>query len=380
MARRRSRLAATFLGAFLFVVGASLATSLTALAQEAVETTDTGVSTTTDAVDTTQPTATEPAPAPAPEPTPTEPVQPSPAPEPGQDEPVPPDDSASPTGPPTSSWTPAAPHFVEGVPAPTGHHGPSHGPTYGASPEIESPWAYATIWLHRVLPDPTPPAERLSPAFADRLRAVSARDGVRWSLVLAVLRSNGHEGHVPAGRATLVHLAHRLARHDENVTIAVRALERYNRAVGLRALVVGLEAAKPALERRVLADRRIDLYSAARADLSSGRIDVRVVVLIRYLVVSFGQVTVSSLRTGHRFYARPGVVSAHVYGLAVDVAAVGGSPISGHQGPGSITERAVEAILLLPAELQPQQVISLLGLGGPSFALGDHYDHIHVGF
>jgi hypothetical protein len=145
-------------------------------------------------------------------------------------------------------------------------------------------------------------------------------------------------------------------------------------------LVVGLEAAKPALERRVLADRRIDLYSAGRTDLSAGRIDVRVVVLIRYLAVSFGQVTVSSLRTGHRFYARPGVVSAHVYGLAVDVSAVGGSPISGHQEPGSITERAVKAILLLPAELQPQQVISLLALGGPSFALGDHYDHIHVGF
>jgi hypothetical protein len=25
-------------------------------------------------------------------------------------------------------------------------------------------------------------------------------------------------------------------------------------------------------------------------------------------------------------------------------------------------------------------VISLLGLGGPSFPLGDHGDHIHVGF
>jgi hypothetical protein len=25
-------------------------------------------------------------------------------------------------------------------------------------------------------------------------------------------------------------------------------------------------------------------------------------------------------------------------------------------------------------------VISLLGLGGPSFPLADHYDHIHVGF
>jgi len=40
----------------------------------------------------------------------------------------------------------------------------------------------------------------------------------------------------------------------------------------------------------------------------------------------------------------------------------------------------VRSILLLPVELQPRQVISLIGMGGPSFPLADHYDHIHVGF
>jgi hypothetical protein len=30
--------------------------------------------------------------------------------------------------------------------------------------------------------------------------------------------------------------------------------------------------------------------------------------------------------------------------------------------------------------LQPKQVISLLGLGGASFPLANHYDHIHVGY
>jgi hypothetical protein len=30
--------------------------------------------------------------------------------------------------------------------------------------------------------------------------------------------------------------------------------------------------------------------------------------------------------------------------------------------------------------MRPQQVISLLGLGGSSFALADHHNHIHVGF
>ncbi len=64
----------------------------------------------------------------------------------------------------------------------------------------------------------------------------------------------------------------------------------------------------------------------------------------------------------------------------MDISALGGVSIYGNQQPGGLTEKAVRNILLLPAELRPKQVISLLGLGGPSFALADHYDHIHVGY
>jgi hypothetical protein len=35
---------------------------------------------------------------------------------------------------------------------------------------------------------------------------------------------------------------------------------------------------------------------------------------------------------------------------------------------------------MLPVEVQPRQVISLLGMGGPSFPLSDHANHIHVGY
>ena len=45
-----------------------------------------------------------------------------------------------------------------------------------------------------------------------------------------------------------------------------------------------------------------------------------------------------------------------------------------------MTEKAVRNILLLPAEMQARQVISLIGMGGPSFPLSNHDDHIHVGF
>jgi hypothetical protein len=69
-----------------------------------------------------------------------------------------------------------------------------------------------------------------------------------------------------------------------------------------------------------------------------------------------------------------------MYGLAVDIAALGNTTIAGNQQPGSVTEDAVRNVLLRPSELRPRQVISLLGLGGPSFPLANHYDHIHVGY
>jgi hypothetical protein len=74
------------------------------------------------------------------------------------------------------------------------------------------------------------------------------------------------------------------------------------------------------------------------------------------------------------------VVSAHVAGHALDVSALGGTPIQGHQEPGGITERAVRDLLLVPSEVMPRQIISLLGMGGASFPLADHYNHIHIGF
>jgi hypothetical protein len=380
MKGKRSRLAAIFLTVTLFIIGASLATAFSALAEDGnVGATGTDLTTSTEIVQGTVTTADPPA-----EATTTEEAPPASTADPASDSFPPPGLPAAP--PPAEDPPPAlldapAPPWPPAPPAGTAHSAPFATPPPAPSPEIESQWAYATIWLHRSLPDPTPPAQRLSPAFARRLRAASARAGVRWSLVLAVLRARGHEGRVPAGRGALDRVAGRLARVPAGaLDEQVRALDHYNRAVGLRALVSGLEAAKPALEQRLLTDRRVAIYPAGRADLLSGRIDVRVVVLVRYLAVTFGQVTVSSLSSGHGYYARSGAVSAHVYGLAVDIAGVGGSTITGHQGPGSVTERAVESILLLPVELQPQQIISLLGLGGPSFPLADHYDHIHVGF
>jgi len=262
-------------------------------------------------------------------------------------------------------------------------------------PEIEGPAAAATVWLNRALPDPTPPALRLSPKFAHHLKAAAKGAGIDWALLLGVLRAKGVTGHNPTDAATLRKLAGRLAAFpagDGEWATALAygnragfadkalALARYDRAVGLNALVRGLESSKTSLEQRLLDDPAISIYPGGRDDIAKDKVDVRVLALISYLHESFGQVTVSSLISGHRLYARPGVISAHVYGQAVDISGLGGTPILGHQAPGGLTEEAVRSILLLPAEVMPKQVISLLGLGGPSFPLADHYNHIHIGY
>lgn len=383
--------------AFLFAVGASFGGAYGASAEDGVGATGTTAEVTTA-------TATTP-PAPDPVPTvetPTVPPPPAPDPDPesgGGDGQGPSPEPASPSpDPPASSSGSSVEPPLSGGAAGGGSGTGTDGNGASGSPVVAPASAvaegYPTIWLHWALPDATPPARRLAPAYARLLRQTAGHAKVDWALLHAVVRARGHDGRMPSRRAALRRLAGELrragARGDAERAVErlggaefgqrVLALRNYNRAVGLKALVIGLERAKPALERRLLADRRVQIYTSGRDDLASGRIDVRVTVLIRYLAVSFRQVTISSLLSGHRLYARPGVVSAHVYGHAVDVSALGGLPIGGNQGLGSITATAVDSILRLPAELRPRQVISLLGFGGPSFALGNHFDHIHIGY
>lgn len=431
----KRRLATSLAFATLFFAGAAFSAGAGDLVVSAVE----GSSEPAAVGSTTEETTTEASePAPAPEPAPVEepaadpappadpPADPAPADDgasAGGDQPS--DDSAAPApgaeddsnapaagddgaagGGDAGSDEPDAPAAGPGSPASVGDPAPVAEPPANPSPgqlqeardndlEAESAAGFATVWLHRELPDPTPPAKRLDAGFAKRLAKTARAHDVDWALVLAVVRARGHSGRVPATQATLDSLSSNLqklhsARDPWQAVLSLSgrtafadravALSRYNRAVGLQALVRGLVASKADLQARLLNDSRVTIYAGGRSDVAAGKVNVRVLATILYLAESHGQVTVSSVVSGHRLYARPGVVSAHIYGLAVDIAALDGRSITGNQQPGGLTERAVRNVLLLPAELQPRQVISLLGLGGPSFPLADHDDHIHIGF
>ena len=259
-------------------------------------------------------------------------------------------------------------------------------------PEIEHEGhGQATVWLNRALPDPTPPSARLARPFARQLVAISKRHGADWAAVLGILRAQGERGARPATAAQLETLARRVGRRDAWKTALAlsgrtafadraQALADLYRFVGVETLVTGYAKAKDRLARKILETDGILIYAGGREDIVAGRIDVRVLALVGYLAGRHDGLTVTSLVSGHRMFSRPGVVSAHVYGHAIDIAAIGGRPVFGNQQPGGITEEAVRSVLLLPSELQPRQVISLLGLGGPSFPLQDHGDHIHVGY
>ena len=130
----------------------------------------------------------------------------------------------------------------------------------------------------------------------------------------------------------------------------------------------------------MLADPQLEIYSCGREDIATGQIDRRVLAMLEYLVARGYRLTLTSLKCGHSIMTTSGNVSAHSTGDAVDIAMVNGIPILGNQGQGSITEAVINDLLKLQGSMEPAQIISLMEMGGPTFAMGDHADHIHVGY
>jgi transglycosylase-like protein with SLT domain/peptidase M23-like protein len=140
---------------------------------------------------------------------------------------------------------------------------------------------------------------------------------------------------------------------------------------------------KEALIERVLADPNIDLYECGRRDVLTGQVDRRVLATLEFLAANGLRPTVTSLKCGHSYLTTSGNVSHHSSGNAVDIAAVNGITISPEtQGAGSITELTIQRLLTLQGTMKPDQIISLMEFDGTdnTFAMGDHDDHIHVGW
>jgi hypothetical protein len=140
---------------------------------------------------------------------------------------------------------------------------------------------------------------------------------------------------------------------------------------------------KEQLIRRVLSDSRIQIYDCGRADIRSGQIDRRVLATMLYLVEEGLKPTITALKCGHSLMTASGNISEHSTGTAMDIGAINGIIIRpSTQGPGSITDVTIQALLKLQGTMKPHQIISLMTFQGAdnTLALADHDDHIHVGW
>jgi soluble lytic murein transglycosylase-like protein len=136
------------------------------------------------------------------------------------------------------------------------------------------------------------------------------------------------------------------------------------------------------LERAVLSDPGITIYACGRHDISSGAVDKRVLALLTFLSRSGLQPTVSALRCGQSQFSSGGGLSAQYRGDAVAITAINGVPIARHQGPGTITDLTIRALLTVPAEYVPHEILSLMRYPGSAntHANRGYWNRISIAF
>jgi hypothetical protein len=137
---------------------------------------------------------------------------------------------------------------------------------------------------------------------------------------------------------------------------------------------------KEQLQNRVLQDPNVQIYPCGRRDIQAGAIDRRILAVIEFLSASGLKPYVSGLKCGSTPTGSNGVDAAGATGDSVDISAVNGIPIKGHQGPGSITDITVRRLLTLQGAMQPDEIISLMSYKNQPTAVSqaDHADRIQV--
>jgi murein DD-endopeptidase MepM/ murein hydrolase activator NlpD len=133
------------------------------------------------------------------------------------------------------------------------------------------------------------------------------------------------------------------------------------------------------LEPQVLRDSGIRLSRCGREDVQESRVDKRVLALIEYLSVTGLKPTVSALKC-------PDAASVAAYAPAsagsdvVDISAIDGVPVTGHQGSGSLADSTVRKLLMLQGLNRPRRIVSLMSYPGAAGAVsnpsGAHAIHI----
>ena len=140
---------------------------------------------------------------------------------------------------------------------------------------------------------------------------------------------------------------------------------------------------KDQLEQVVLHDPHVQIYSCGQRDIAAGVIDRRVLATIEFLSASGLDPSISGLQCGQNAINKttPGA-NAAATGNSMEISAINGVPIQGHQGAGSITDITIRRLLTLQGSLRPNQIISLMSYPGQTntLALPDHSDRIQIAY
>ncbi|HEX5310008.1 MAG TPA: lytic murein transglycosylase [Solirubrobacteraceae bacterium] len=134
------------------------------------------------------------------------------------------------------------------------------------------------------------------------------------------------------------------------------------------------------LERAVLADPGIQLGACDRAQVASGKVQPRLLALLVFLSRSGLKPTVGELRCGSAVTTPAGTQTVFPAPGTLDIAAINGVPIDGHQGAGTVTDVAIRTLLTVGHGHAPKRIVSLMSYpGAPStVAAGDHAAFIQL--
>ncbi len=136
------------------------------------------------------------------------------------------------------------------------------------------------------------------------------------------------------------------------------------------------------LQPQVLHDSGIHLGRCGKADVQTGRVDRRLLAVLEVLSVSGLKPTVAGLACAHSSPFTEGNAPASSSGEAIDIVAVNGIRIAGHQGPGSIADTTVRKLLMLQGASRPRRIVSSMSYPGVAGALAEPSarDEVRISF
>jgi soluble lytic murein transglycosylase-like protein len=280
------------------------------------------------------------------------------------------------------------------TPAPQNHGSGGGRAELASAEDVPAGMGRARLYAH-----PGNPDAKASAVAAGARRAARAKAAQRLPLrtgavvpsgtVLGkvLVSSGGHSGHLrfairPAGDSAYIDPGPVLSNWAElQKALHPQGAHAQNALLGATAGDVFL-LSRQQLERTVMSDPGITITGCARQDVAAGAIDHRVLAVLAFLSRSGLKPSVGALRCGQSQFTSAGVASPHSRGDAVDITAINGIPLTHHQGPGTITDLTIRALLTLPAEFVPHEILSLMHYPASpqTKAVSSHWNRLELVF